>query len=56
MLIERRNKIGDAFFRKVLPLENFRVEGNTLKFDDLAVTYGFRGRDPLHDRMGSLQQ
>jgi hypothetical protein len=46
VLIERRNKIGDAFFRKVLPLENFRVQGNTLKFDDLAVTYGFRGEIP----------
>jgi hypothetical protein len=46
VLIERRNKIGDAFLRKVLPLENFRVEGDTLKFDDLAVKYGIRAEVP----------
>jgi hypothetical protein len=42
-LIERRNKIGQVFFSKVLPLDHFRVASGTLLFDDLAVRYGFRG-------------
>jgi len=41
-LIERRNKIGRYAFDLVLPLDNFRLEGNELKYDDLAVHYGFR--------------
>jgi hypothetical protein len=40
-LIERRNRIGRAFFNGVLPLDRFRVAANTLEFDDLAVSYGF---------------
>ncbi len=40
-LIKRRDKIGRAFFAKVLPLDNFRVVGDRLGFDDLMVTYGF---------------
>ncbi len=40
-LIERRNRIGRAFFSRVLPLDHFRVAGGALVFDDLAVTYGF---------------
>jgi len=39
-LIDRRNKIGRAFFSKVLPLDHFRVENGELRFDDLAVQYG----------------
>jgi hypothetical protein len=39
-LIERRNRIAQTYFRKVLPLDNFRVEGGTLRFDDLAVAHG----------------
>jgi hypothetical protein len=39
-LIERRNKIGRAFFSKVLPLDDFRVEDAELKFEHLAVRYG----------------
>jgi len=38
-LIERRNRIAKAYFRKVLPLDHFRVEGGTLRFDDLGATY-----------------
>ena len=40
-LIERRNKIGKTYLRKVLPLDRFRVEGPELKFEDLEVQYGF---------------
>jgi hypothetical protein len=41
-LVERRNKIGQVFFSKVLPLDRFRVENGELQFDDLAAVYGFR--------------
>ena len=42
-LIQRRDKIGEAFLQKVLPLDNFRVENNRLEFDDLVEVYGFGG-------------
>ena len=35
-LIERRDRIVRAYFRKMLPLDNFRVERGELRFDDLA--------------------
>jgi hypothetical protein len=40
-LSARRDKIGRAFFSKILPLDHFRVENGELLFDDLAVRYGF---------------
>jgi len=40
-LIERRNKIGRAFFHDVLPLDDFAVHDGKLTFEDLAVKYGF---------------
>ena len=40
-LIERRNKIGRAYFEKVLPLDRFRIEEGRLAFDDLATKYRF---------------
>ncbi len=40
-LKERRDKIGRAFFGKVLPLEDFRITNGTLEFRDLAVVHGF---------------
>lgn len=40
-LIERRDEIGRVFLAKVLPLDNFRVTGDRLEFDDLMVAYGF---------------
>jgi hypothetical protein len=40
-LAKRRDKIGRTFFSKTLPLDHFRVEGQELQFDDLAVRYGF---------------
>ena len=41
-LIERRDKVGRYCLDRVLPLENFRIEDGTLRFDDLAVQRGFR--------------
>jgi hypothetical protein len=41
-LAARRDKIGRAFFLKLVPLDNFRVENAELRFDDLAAKYGFR--------------
>ncbi len=40
-LIERRNRIGRAFFADVLPLDHFAVRDGRLVFDDLATEYGF---------------
>jgi hypothetical protein len=34
-LIERRDKIGRYWFSKVVSLDNFRIEGNSLRFDYL---------------------
>ena len=45
-LIERRNKIGETYFARVLPLDGFRINGDRLEFEDLQVKYGFiNGRD-----------
>lgn len=38
-LIKRRDKIGKAFFARVLPLDRFRVVGGRLEFDDLGVRH-----------------
>jgi hypothetical protein len=43
VLAERREKIGRACFSRVLPLDNFEVVDDTLRFDDLAVKYGLAG-------------
>jgi hypothetical protein len=40
-LESRRDAIGRAWFRQVLPLEGFRIVDDHLTFDDLAVQYGF---------------
>jgi hypothetical protein len=40
ILIARQRKIGEKYFRLVLPLDNFRVDGDSLAFDDLGVQYG----------------
>lgn len=39
-LIQRRDKIGRAFFKKVLPLDRFQVRQGTLVFDDLLAKSG----------------
>jgi hypothetical protein len=41
VLESRRDAIGRAWFRQVLPLETFRIVDDHLAFDDLAVHYGF---------------
>ena len=43
-LAGRRDRIGEAYFSKVLPLDNFRVENDEVAFDDLAVSHGFRSQ------------
>ncbi|MDX2266748.1 MAG: hypothetical protein NW208_01500 [Bryobacter sp.] len=40
-LIERRNKIGRAYFNKVLPLDQFRMEGGKLTWVDLGAKLGY---------------
>jgi len=40
-LIERRERIGRKYFSWVLPLDNFKVEGGRLAFENLAVKHGF---------------
>ncbi len=40
-LIERRDKIGRAFFQDVLALDNFAVRDGRLVFEDLAVKNGY---------------
>jgi hypothetical protein len=37
-LIKRRDKIADAWFAKILPLDKFRVDDGQLGFDDLAAS------------------
>lgn len=40
-LIERRDKIGKAFFAKVLPLDGFEVRDGRLEFIDLVARHNF---------------
>ncbi len=40
-LTHRRDKIGRAFFSKVLPLDRFEIRDGQLDFKDLQVEYGF---------------
>lgn len=44
-LAERRDKIGGYYLNRVNPLDEFEVEGEELKFQNLAVKYGF-GQNP----------
>lgn len=46
ILIERRNKIGQAFLKKVLPLENVRIANEQIEFEDLAAVLGYREPTP----------
>jgi hypothetical protein len=41
-LIKRRDKIGKAFFARVLPLDRFAVQDGRLVFEDLEIRHGFR--------------
>ena len=42
-LLTRRDKIGRAFFAKVLPLDNFSIQDGRLVFEDLAVKHKLVG-------------
>lgn len=44
ILIERQRKVGQEYFTQVLPLDEFRVEGGRLAYEDLAVRYGLGQR------------
>src|SRR5262249_50188417 len=46
-LIQRRDKIGRAFFAKVLPLDLFKVRNGEIIFEDLAKNYGMGATGPL---------
>lgn len=41
-LIKRRDKIGKAYFAKVLPLDHFRIRDGELAFNDLTVDHKMR--------------
>jgi hypothetical protein len=49
-LMERRDKIGRAYFAKLIPLDRFELRGGELVWEDLAATYGLgsAGRIRLH--------
>jgi hypothetical protein len=47
-LESRRDAIGRAWFRQVLPLEGFRIVDGRLTLDDLAVQYGFSSPSRYH--------
>jgi hypothetical protein len=40
-LIRRRDKIGRAFFSKVLPFDRFGIQNGSLTYEDLALKQGF---------------
>jgi hypothetical protein len=46
-LIERRDKIGRAYFARVLPLDRFEVREGRLEFENLTAKYGF-GHPPRY--------
>lgn len=46
-LIKRRDKIGRAYFGRVLPLDGFAVEDERLTFRNLAVQHGFE-KEPAY--------
>jgi len=47
-LIARRDRIGQMYFSKVLPLDRFAVENGQLVFHDLAQEHRMEVRGPLH--------
>ena len=53
-LIARRDKIGRTYFARVLPLDRFRVEGEQLVFDDLAVKHQFTAPRQYHVQWSSF--
>ena len=55
-LIERRNRIGRAFFSKVLPLDRFRVSRQYLRLRRSRRDLPVRRRPPVHDRVVRVRQ
>lgn len=45
-LIQRRDKIGRAYFKKVLPLDRFEIRNGELVFDDLSEKAGLGATGP----------
>jgi hypothetical protein len=45
-LIQRRDKIGRAYFRKVLPIDKFEIRGGEMAFEDLSEKAGFGAAGP----------
>ncbi|MCI0627668.1 MAG: hypothetical protein L0387_39460 [Acidobacteria bacterium] len=45
-LIERRDKIGRAFYKKVLPIDKFEIRDNQLVFEDLSEKADFGAAGP----------
>ena len=45
-LIQRRDKIGRAFYKKVLPIDRFEIRGNQLVFEDLSEKADFGTAGP----------
>ena len=43
-LIKRRDKMGNYWLRRTCPLDNFRIEGDSIRFDDLLVVAGYSAR------------
>jgi len=59
LLLERRDKLVRHYFDEVAPLDYFRVEGNTLRFRDLAVDRGLsaaRGYEAEIDGAGEQRK
>ena len=46
-LIERRNKVGREYFSRVLPLDDFEVAGERLRWTHLGAKYGFSEAPPI---------
>lgn len=53
-LIKRRDKIGEVYFRRVLPLDNFSVNGNTLAYEHLGAKYGLFAAPEVHFEWSSF--
>jgi hypothetical protein len=47
-LIERRNKIGQAYFAKLLPIDKFEVQEGQLRFIDLGERHGMGSGGPYN--------
>jgi hypothetical protein len=53
-LIQRRDKIGRAYYKKVLPLDKFALHDGQLEFKDLAAIAGFDSPAPYAVQWHSL--